>query len=55
MLVNLPVTPFFGLMPKIQRSFYSVSEKLEVLQYAKLYSLRAASRHFTIDHSMISH
>jgi len=41
-------------MPKVQRSSYSASEKLEVLQYAKLHGLRAAARHFTIDHSMIS-
>jgi len=41
-------------MPKIQRSSYSAAEKLKVLQYAELYGIRVAARHFNIDHSMIS-
>ncbi|CAI2163975.1 15028_t:CDS:2, partial [Funneliformis geosporum] len=41
-------------MPKVQRSSYSASEKLEILQYAKDHGQRAAARNFTIDHSMIS-
>ncbi|CAI2177002.1 18608_t:CDS:1, partial [Funneliformis geosporum] len=41
-------------MLKIKYSSYSTFEKLEILQYAKLYGLRTATRHFTIDHSMIS-
>jgi len=41
-------------MPKVQRSSYSASEKLKILQYAKLHGQRAAARNFTIDHSMIS-
>ena len=42
-------------MPKVQRSSYSASEKLQILQYAKNHGQRAAARNFTIDHFMISH
>ena len=42
-------------MPKVQRSSYSASEKLKILQYAKERGQRAATRSFSIDHSMISH
>ena len=41
-------------MPKVQRSSYSASEKLKILQYAKERGQRAAARNFSIDHSMIS-
>ena len=41
-------------MPKVQRSSYSASEKLQILQYAKNHGQRAAAQNFTIDHSMIS-
>ena len=42
-------------MPKIQRSSYSASEKLEILQYAKNHGQRATARHFSIDYSMALH
>ena len=50
-----PISHFFShAMPKVQRSLYSASEKLKVLQYAKYHGQRAAARNFSIDHSMIS-